>query len=43
MDKIDRINPPTDRKTDNENANHMLYVPILSKPVDIKVVLNVEK
>ena len=34
MDKIDKINPPTDRKTDNENANHMLYVPILSKPVD---------
>jgi hypothetical protein len=34
MDKIDKINPPTDRKTANENSNHMLYVPILSKPAD---------
>lgn len=34
IDKTDKINPPTERRTHNKNANHGLYFTILSKPVD---------
>lgn len=34
IDKTDKISPPTESKTHNRNANHGLYITILSKPVD---------
>jgi hypothetical protein len=34
IDKTDKINPPTERRTQNKNANHGLYTTILLKPVD---------